>query len=399
MNIAPSNLYWSLPTPAKFLSSLTAGVRSSRATAISFPRRMPSGTTDALRRALEAADGRLVVIEVGAGTDVAMEVGAQLNKASVTGRQLASAKEPGGLSVLLKPTEERAAGNCGQYFESFVEALEAANGNVTLLVHVHNEAKEWKGRAGVRVVEFDFALPYDEMTAYVGLRMLGRRGPGSTSLLRALVTEYAGFDVVLAERLMSMTASDLMRLPDSFDTILADDPLRWRTASWLEGSWSRIDGERHPLTERYLAIHQGPQQKQAEKDSQRRYWRACVKALTPWLEERRAPVMNVLRRVIDHVYASAGGVVTKPIGRDRAVKVKRGELEYNNIVGFANDRLLPPLEREDERRAVDVCYRAKKVRDNLAHLRAPSVDEVDSLVAAMDALFPAHPEPRSASHS
>jgi hypothetical protein len=350
---------------------------------------MPSGTTDALRRALEAADARLVVIEVGAGTDVAMEVGAQLNKASVTGRELASAKEPGGLFVLLKPTEERAAGNCGQYFESFVEALEVANGNVALLVQVHNEAKEWKERAGMRVVEFDFALPYDEMTAYVGLRMLGRHGPGSTSLLRALVTEYAGFDVVMAERLMSLTASDLLRLPQSLDAILADDPLRWRTPSWLEGSWS--NNERHPLTEWYLAIHDGPQQKQAKQDSHRRYWRACIKALTPWLEERRDPVMKVLGRVIDHVYASAGGVVTRPIGRGRTVEVKRDELEYNNIVGFANDNLLPPLQREDERRAVDVCYRAKAVRDDLAHLRAPSVAEVDNLVAAMDALFPARP--------
>jgi hypothetical protein len=386
MNIAPSSLYWSLPTPSKFLISLTDGVGLPRATAISFPRRMPLGTTDALRRALEVADARLVVIEVGAGTDVAMEVGAQLNRSSVTGRELASAKEPGGLSILLKPTDERAAGNCGQYFEAFVDALETAQGNITLLVQAHDEAKAWKSRTGVRVVEYDGALTYDEMTAYVGLRMLGRRGPGSTSLLRALVTEYAGFDVAMAERLMAMTASDLLRLPESLNAILADDPLRWRTPSWLEGSWS--SDERHPLTEWYLAIHDGPQQRQSKHDSQRRYWRASVKALTPWLEERRDPVMRVLRRVIDHVYASAGGVVTRPIGRGRTVEVKRDELEYNNIVGFAFEKVLPPLEREDERRAVDICYRAKAVRDDLAHLRAPSVDEVDSLVAAMDALFP-----------
>lgn len=389
MNVAPSSLYWALPTPSKFLSSLTDGVGLPRATAVSFPRRMPPGTTDALRRALEAADARLVVIEVGAGTDVAMEVGGQLNRASVTGRELASAREPGGLSMLLKPADERAAENCSQYFEAFVDALEEAHGNVALLLQAHDGAMAWKGCTGVRVVEYDGALTYDEMTAYVGLRMLGRRGPGSTSLLRALVTEYAGFDVAMAERLMAMTASDLLRLPDSLDAILADDPLRWRTPSWLEGSWS--SDERHPLTEWYLAIHDGPQQKQAKHDAQRRYWRACVKALTPWLEERRDPVMRVLRRVIDHVYASSGGVVKKPIGKGRTVEVKRDELEYNNIVGFAYDKLLPPLQSEYERRAFDICHRAKAVRDDLAHLRAPSVDEVDSLVAAMDALFPNRP--------
>jgi len=100
----------------------------------------------------------------------------------------------------------------------------------------------------------------------------------------------------------------------------------------------------------------------------------------------------LLRRAIDHVYASAaGGVVTKPIGKGKVVEVKREELEYNNVVGFQKEGLLPFLVRDEEKRAVDVCFRAKAVRDDLAHLRAPSVEEVEGLIAAMDLLFPTRP--------
>ena len=61
------------------------------------------------------------------------------------------------------------------------------------------------------------------------------------------------------------------------------------------------------------------------------------------------------------------------------------DLEYNNISGMAKRDILD-VKTENERRAVNVCWKTKLVRDDIAHLRAPKPELLSELIQAMDGL-------------
>jgi hypothetical protein len=219
--------------------------------------------------------------------------------------------------------------------------------------------------------------------------MLGRRGPGSTQLVRALVYEYSGFDAELAERLISFDDGDILRLPHSLGAVLDVEPLRWRSRSWVDGTCTSLDRQeaRHPLYEWHLALHTGPEKEEALRAAYKRYWRACVQALTPWLEERRLQVLGILGKPLDALLARTGGKVQKPLSSGNVIEIEREELEYNSIVGLAYQGSLAVPADSTSQQALAVCKLAKKVRDDLAHLRPPSPQNITALVSNMDSLL------------
>jgi hypothetical protein len=73
-------------------------------------------------------------------------------------------------------------------------------------------------------------------------------------------------------------------------------------------------------------------------------------------------------------------------GRDKTRDVDPDELEYNNIVGMANEDILHG-KSEEEIRAITVCRCVKRVRDDIAHLRAPKSDDVAKMIREMDVLL------------
>jgi hypothetical protein len=61
------------------------------------------------------------------------------------------------------------------------------------------------------------------------------------------------------------------------------------------------------FTKMYLAAHVGPEQQDAKEWLKRRHWRACLRSLLPWLEKRRARVIETLRRALEQHLAPTGG--------------------------------------------------------------------------------------------
>jgi hypothetical protein len=387
-----SSLYWSLPTPLGFVHRVANNPRAVRATVLSFTRHMAAGVWAAVRDGLrQAGIADHIDLAIHGGTDVASEVGAHFGCDFLTPSQLAATNATKTTAVLLRAEGSPAARQrIETYFADYLRALEHSSGNIHLYVDLRDGQHTVDGEGpGFRVVAFDGALPPDEMAAYVGLRMLGRTGPGSTQLVRTLVYEYSGFDAELAERLISFDDGDILGLPNSLGTLLDAEPLRWRNKSWVDGACVYLAGQeaRHPLYEWYLALHMGPDKDEAFRAAHKRYWRACVQALMPWLEERRLRVLDSLRAPLDAILGQTGGKLQRTLRSGSVIEIDREELEYNNVVGLAyHGGLIVPPDATSQQ-ALVVCKLAKKVRDDLAHLRPPTPQSVTALVTNMDSLL------------
>lgn len=391
-----SDLYWSLPGPRDFIARVEEAAAKSRLLWINLPNETLPGTWERVKVALE--HGRIdsiIDLAIKGGTDIASDIGVHFGRRSVTAEELGGFDAQQKTAIMLRSEGESAIVNCERYARAFFKCIENNSGNVLLVIGGHEESmtKDVKG-GGIQVVTFDGGLSRDEMDAYVALRMLNRSGPGSTRLTRSIISEFAGFDVELAEQLMQLDESHIVNIVDNLVLLMGDSPFRWRHDSWLMRTRTYSDSNAtHVLNDRHLTEH-GPvgMREEAKNRIKRRYWRACVSILTPWLEERRLEVISVFERQITKLASLNSGKIAKPIGKDRFVYLDPAELEFNNIVGMSyNSVLTATTPRELE--ALNVCKMAKTVRDDIAHLRMPDPNDVSKLIVEMDRLLSASRSP------
>ena len=109
-----------------------------------------------------------------------------------------------------------------------------------------------------------------------------------------------------------------------------------------------------------------------------------VSALMPWFEELRHALIEELRSLLlSHLAPTYGERVRvdKRSGRERRTPVN--ELECGDIAAMTNED--PPLRAQTsrERTALDLCRKIAKVRNEIAHLRPPKADEIQTLIASL----------------
>lgn len=384
-------LYWRLPGPRDFITRIEENAPDARMLWINLPNDCLPGTWDGVQDGLRHAHvGRILNIKIGGGTDICSEIGVHFNQVRMTAKELVAHHADQKSAVILMPSGKDAEKNCEKFANEYLDAVESTSnkGNVLLIVGGHIEFLTSDTiENGVQVIAFDGGLSQDEMDAYVAIRMLNRPGPGSTRLTRAIVSEFAGFDVELAEQIMQLSESQIVNLVENLPLLMGESPLRWRYDSWLTRTRSKaMAGVSHALHDKYLSEH-GPvaQREDALNRIKRRYWRACVKTISPWLEERRQQVINVFSKQIDVEAAKNGGKLLKPASNGTYIELSRSELEYNNIVGMERSGKIT-ANTPTETCAKNVCFLAKKVRDDVAHLRMPSLITLNDLIREMDRL-------------
>lgn len=388
-------LYWSLPGPARFVHKIATTARSAKATAFSLPRHEIPGLWDRIREGLVHAhivDPKM--IKVSANTNLPGEIGQQFGVESMTGSVLAHHKYGAATAVILRSEDSDGAKACEAYFRAFIDELNQSHGDVRLIIETRDgEVTEDGSNGALQVIAFDGGLPPVEMQAYITLRMIERQGPGSTTLLSSLVVEYAGFDPFMAEQLMAMPQEDILALPESMTALLEREPARWTADSWREGTIHIRKGQvvLHPLREWYLAKHGGHRAAEMQSRASRRYWRACVKSMTPWLEERRNIIMQLLKEPLDKYQRVHGGFYRR--NNSGYSPISRSELEYNNIVGMVNDpdRHLELPDDVLSAQILTTCRHAKSVRDAIAHMRPPKNSDVADLIRTMDLVLASAP--------
>jgi hypothetical protein len=347
---------------------------------------MPVNPIPAVEAALrDACIYEPVILAIQDGMNISGEVGAHFNVPNLPADSLAHQIYGAAHAVVLFAKGIRAQSHCEKYAQEFMSVASNSAGDVRLVVAIQSgECQSDLKNEEVRVIAFDGGLSSSEMQAYVSQRMISYCGPGSTTLFRHIVTEYSSFDPAMAEYLAEMDSSQLMNLPNSLDALMGENLLRWARREWVAGTMSSVSDELHPLHEWYVARHIGPESATFEKKSRQRFWRACVKAIIPWLEERRATVLAALKKPL-LASADSNQMIIKKFGeRERAVHID--EIEYNDIVFLSYNNAAFDSGRlsAKQQEAIQICKLAKSVRDDIAHLRAPNSPSVIDLVAKMD---------------
>lgn len=386
-----ADLYWILPGPRDFVRRVARAAQESRMLFINLPKRTVPGTWQHVLLGLKDAHiDSPKEITVTAGNDIAAEIGVHLGVDRMSPDRLASFQHAERTAFVLRPDGSDAAQqNADSYAGDYMKADPDDQGNIVLVTSICNDdLLKDNVVEGLQIIVFDGGLTTDEMEAYVNLRMLNEPGLGSTRLTRAVVCEFASFDVTFAETLISQDPSRLVSIQEFLPEIASQYGDRGRSRSWAEGMTSIRQPEvTHVLHEYHLARHGAELQRTlTEKRIQSRYWRAAVKTMTPWLEERRDRVLSFLKTEINRIAAKNGGVIKIPKTNGQMRDVAPEALEYNNIIGLnrSNDLVLTtPMERA----AYDVCRAAVDVRNEIAHLRPPHVADVQVLVRRMDALL------------
>jgi len=388
--VVDTDLYWTLPGPRRFISRVAGYAACSRILCINLPLDLMPGTWEGVKKGLtDAHVGNVFDLIIRGGTDIAADIGVHFDRSRVTAEQLAGMTAEQPTAIILRSMGEEARHNCECYAHEFMNAIGSVKGNTHLVIGFNEpDLRADQHNAGIQVVVFDGSLTYDEMDAYVALRMLNHMGPGSTRLTRMIVSEFAGHDVDFAERLMWLDESHIVNIIDQLPVMMGDDQERWRTRSWLHRTESVANANSpHVLHDRFLMEHAGsPEEKEgARKRIEQRYWRACVKAMTPWLEERRMRVVSFFDDQIYEIAKQHDGKIPRPQG-DRTIYSDPEELEYNNIVGMYFKGILE-ARTQPQRDAIAICKTAKSVRDDIAHLRMPNSEDIMGLVRKMDQLL------------
>lgn len=386
-----AELYWSLPGPSDFVHRIARAAMESPMVFINTPRRQIPGTWEHVIRGLKDAQIEAPVeIRVTDGNDIAAEIGFHLGERRVSADKLASLHTHFRSAFVLRPEDtEEAYNNASQYAAEYLNANPGQPGNVVLVIGLSNEEfTSDQNRDEFRIVAFDGGLTHDEMEAYVNLRMIKKPGPGSTRLTRAIVCEYAGFDVQFAEMLMALDEATLVAIQEHLPELASQFGDRGRRCTWLEGMSSLSQPDvTHVLHEFYASRHGQPAQRFImEKRLKARYFRATVKTLTPWLETNRDEVLTVFKPKINQIAEKNGGVIKIPTSKGRYRDADPDALEYNNILGLQREGDLV-VTGDEEQKAFDVCLAAVRVRNEIAHLRPPAASDIVNLVRKMDAML------------
>ena len=382
-----TQLFWSLPTPLAFCQAISDAAIAARAILVNHPEgaSLEHGVQEGLRN---AGIGSPLILSIEDGTNISATLAPHFDNEIMHAGDLAEVQMPQPQAVILRADGQRARPHCEKYMMEFMGALEKTTGNVRLILSMQDPTIKRTDFAGqFAAIVYDGALTSEEMQAYVAYRMLGRREFGTTSLLRHLVTDFASYDVTLANKLIQMDSDEILNLPQSLGPLVAENESRWISEEWLRGSASlTASSEKHPLREWYLASHTSTLTAIGKSGAERRYWRACLKAISPWLEERRPVVLKELRPILEKLEPS--GRFEKKVGKYIQI-VDRDQLEFNDLWyqrGRATERNLDFTVGQSQ--AFSLCALAKTVRDDLAHSRKPALSDLQNLVVAMDDFCP-----------
>lgn len=385
-----SALYAMLPGPCAFIHRVALSANEHRHLVINHPHSISLGLRNAVRRGLLDAHidpEDVIILTIQDDADVAACVGVHFGHQRMTGAVFAGIGGTAPKAVVLIAVGKQSQSHCDNYAADFRSATAYSHG-LTRLVTLMQEAdfREDMTDGASRVITFDGGLLPQEMSAYIAFRMVNRPCFGSTGLLTAIVAEFAGFDAEFAERLMLMNTSQLLGIQTCLELLMEEDPLRWRHASWLTGSLSHCSTTPHVLHDCYLAKYGvGDTRELARKRIEARYWRACVREITPWIEERRHNVMSVFRPKLHAIAAGhPSGMIAIPSPSPHKERyVHPEDVETNNIVGMVRHGVLS-VDGANEIMALSLCRLIKPVRDDIAHLRAPSATDLVELVSRVD---------------
>jgi hypothetical protein len=141
----------------------------------------------------------------------------------------------------------------------------------------------------------------------------------------------------------------------------------------------------HTLHEWHLACHAGPHQEFARREFRRKKWRAHPSAPMPWSEQVRHEIVVKLRSLLLlHLAPTCGQRVRVDDRTGRQRRTMVDGLECGGIAAMTKEEPSLKGQTTRERLALNLCHRIARVRNEIAHLRPPRMEEIQTLMSALD---------------
>lgn len=421
-----TTLYWMLPGPNAFMEYVAGLLNQRRAVAIHLNERTVLGHQTLLDQALARAHFDslpVTLLRVYAASqiecDIAQHLCANNERQQISPAILADwhTRHLGGHVVdraqesshtfVLRPHGEEAMQVAWRYMQDFASALPGSLGNTRLILERSDKHESWpeselaplRSSGHFASAQFDGALGPDEMTAYLGMRMAISGFSTQTEdlfvfptkrLFKALIAEFASFDAHFAEGLMQMSAEELMALPQSLGALASRLPVSdtvWRHTSTKLGTLLIVEGKTlvHTLHEWHLASHSGRYQATAIRELERKKWRAYLTSLMPWFEQLRHALIDNLKDLLSVHLAPTNGMRVRrnpETGQEWSIAI--GDLECNDIASLTRGTAPIRARTFKESASLDLCARIGRVRNEIAHMRAPQVQDIQRMLASLD---------------
>lgn len=385
-----TGLYWqSLPRPCDFKFSLGRAMEEVRHLEIHTNRQPVTGLAKAIEEGIKSGftvHQSVIFLNIGKGQDIGAEIGAHCQRPTGVTPSLLAMDDLGLAAVVLLPDGGTAAMACRAYLDAFRRACALPGGACRLIVVFESDLHPHAGNdyPSNQTIVFDGMLSPEEIRAYVSVKMIKRTGPNRSNLLQALVTEFSGFDPMLAESLMALDDEQILTLPASLDLLYQNDHLRWREDSWGRGCVSYLSGEQriHTMRQFYISKHPGRERAETENKLGVARWRACVNALLPWLELQRGYILQIFKAKLKAHAKADGGRVW--VGKEKPRLIEIADMEYGDITYYTKNEISVVTKLEEA--AVQFAWAAKRVRDEIAHLRAPNTEHVAQLMKTFEEL-------------
>ena len=387
------SLYWSLPTPRRLLKKITDISAATKVVGINSPRSLAVETWPHAKTAMSGHHvSRDFPLRVRQGTDLSADIGFHFGVNHMSAAALAHVIDAPLTAIFLQPEDMGGWNSAREYVMEFLRTVQQSNSincPVRIILDMQDPVIIHDNRSGeFSVFAFDGGLTSEEMDAYVAMRLIEKLDlpngleSGEYQLRKSIIASFSGFDAVLAERMLDWQPNDVICVTDRLTSLLDDDPSRWGSTSWINGTINS-HGNIHTLRLQYLKLHGSDTEKNAANaEIKKLYWKACLKSITPWLEEIRPVVVKVMKPHIKKQADFNSGKLMKEVnGVPRYTKID--DVEFSTIAWMGKSRKFSRLNTEEDT-AVAVCLAATDVRNEIAHLRAPKNQDVVHLVTRLN---------------
>lgn len=384
------SFYWSLPTPRRLLKKITDISATTKVIGINSPKVLTVETWPHAKAALtNLRVSRDFPLRVRQGTDLSADIGYHFDVKHMSASALAHVVDAPLTAIFLQPEGIGGWNNARDYVMEFIKTLRQSNAvhcPIRIILDMQEDSISIDSKTGeFSVFAFDGGISSEEMDAYVAMRMIEKMDlpngldTGELQLHKSLIASMAGFDPELAEKLLSWEPNKIISVTDNLTSLLDDEPARWSTTSWINGTINS-HSTLHTLRHQYLKLHGSAAERiSADKAIKKLYWKACVKTITPWIEEIRPIIVKVMRSKLKQQVDHSTGKLAKPISANNTIYIDIDDVELSGIAWMENHRKFPRLNSEEDA-AVSVCLAASDVRNEIAHLRAPATQDVMHLV-------------------
>ena len=386
------SFYWSLPTPRRLLKKITEISAFTKVIGINSPKSLTVETWPHAKAAMSSHHiSRDFPLRVRQGTDLSADIGFHFGVKHMSAAALAHVVDAPLTAIFFQPEDLGGWNSAREYVMEFLRAIEQFNSiycPVRIILDMEDPHITKDHRIGeFSVFAFDGGLSPEEMEAYVAMRLIEKLDlpngleVGEYQLRKSIIASFAGFDPELAERMLDWQPNEVLCVTDHLTSLLDDEPARWTTTSWINGTIN-CHSTLHTLRLQYLKLHGSVKEKiAADSKIKKLYWMACLKAITPWLEEIRPVVVKVVRaHVKKQANVNSGKLVKEVNGVDRYTDID--DVEFSTIAWMHKTRRFSRLNPEEDA-AVAVCHAATDVRNEIAHLRAPATQDVMQLVSKL----------------